>query len=381
MIQTYLVYVIIFLISILFTFLYQKSKSIDKGALRIKVSGISIFTPKIIYYPLILSGPVFLATVRWGIGIDFWGYLDIFHTLQGINVFEGLESRREPLYTLLNYCADILFNGEDWGIFFLASLITILFIILTLDYYDEKVSLPMGLFIYFMLYYIESFNLVRQMIALSIVLYSYRYIIERKLMEYLCAIIIAVLFHQSAFLCIFFYFLSFEKSKIKNFKKIPYYMILIVLIFFGNSLLPLLKYVPILDFYVENYSMTNNEMGFGFLVETLPVLVPALFFKKTLINANPNYDLFINLALLTIPLRIAAYYLNWAERMVYYTAAIQIIMIPIYLRLIKNSFNRRLAYGFFIIFYVGLFIYYYVVINRGPAYPYYNIFTFTDSWW
>lgn len=153
-------------------------------------------------------------------------------------------------------------------------------------------------------------------------------------------------------------------------------MLIIVSPFFIGSLLSLIKYIPFLKYYAEIYEISSsiNGYGYGFLIETIPVVVPALFFRRKLIKENPNYEFFVNLAILSIPLRLAAYYQYWITRMFYYASEIQIIMIPISLRLIKNKFNRIVAYIIFIIFYIGYFVYMYVVNNRGPAYPYQSIF-------
>ena len=382
MVKTYLMYAIVFLITILFAGLYQNSKVTDKNVLTSNRVRLYNF-PRLYFYILILATPVFLGAVRWGVGVDFWNYLEKYHNYQSINMIEALKESREPLYNLLNYTADFLFYGKDWGVFFLSSFIIMLFILLTLDYYKKKVSLPMGLFIYFMIYYIESFNLVRQSIALSIVLYAYCYVLERRPFKYLFIILIAYLFHNSAIICIFFYLLSYKKSNFSSFKNMVYYILIIVSPFLIGQLLLLLNYIPFLNFYTERYNFTSSTIGYGygFLIETIPVVVPALIFKRKLIKENPNYEFFVNLALLSVPLRLAGYYLYWISRMVYYASMIQIILIPIILCLIRNKLKRRVAYLIFILFYIGYFFYVFVINNRGPAYPYQNIFTFTDSWW
>jgi len=372
MVSTYLMYSAVFLLSIIPAWLYQKlnHRSVLVGGILLQSKYLTG-----LFYFLILFAPVFLATIRWGIGVDFWSYFELFKNLQNTDALDVLSESREPLYTLLNYISYAIFPNCEWGIFLISSFIPLMLIVLTLDRFKTKLSLPMGIFIYFMVFYIESFNLVRQSIALAFILYAYWYILEHKPYKYIVFVVIAALFHNTAIICLLFYFLAYRKELLST-QYFVYYSLLFLSIIFIDQLLMLIQFIPIIDFYADRYdiSASTEKFGFGFLIETIPVVVPAIIFRKQLIKENPNYLFFINLAFLSIPLRIAGYYLYWIMRLVYYVTEIQYIMIPICLCLIKNRLHKTIAYVITIIFYICYFGYMYVINNRGPGYPYQSIF-------
>ncbi|MGG4287973.1 EpsG family protein [Priestia megaterium] len=375
MIEAFFIYMTVFFVTILVAFAYQKLLVLDNRYLGKNASlynGFSLL--RYPFYIAILIPTVFLGSIREGMGKDYWSYLNYFHMVNSMDPWILLKEFPEPLYTLLNYIADALIPGKDWSIYFLSSLLTMLFILLTLDYYKKKLSIPMGLFIYFMLYYIESLNIIKQMLAVSIVLYSYRFILDRKFFRYIFFIIIATLFHQSAFICILFYFLNFKKNNRLKIKRGIFYIFIIISPILIAPVISLLKYIPFLDFYTSEFNFSFNGGGLGFLIDVLPVIVPVLLFRKRLVAENPNYELFINIALISLPFRIIGYYQYWASRMVYYSTAIQIIIIPIILWLIKDKQERSLAYYLIIVFYIIMFVYEYVIKNTGPAYPFTSIF-------
>jgi len=375
-----IIYACAFLFSIGFAILYQnqqiqKVRSLDS----LLVQKFGHRSVKILWFSLILFAPVFIAAVRWAIGSDFVTYWSIFLDLQNSNILESLINSREPLYTALNILANFLF-GQEWGIFLLSSLITMLFILLTAEYYKKYLSIAMVLLIYFLLFYILSLNIVRQMIALSIILYAFRFILEKKPIKYFIMVIISVMFHQSAIICLLFYFLNIQKeSKFWRTKTIIYYLLIILSPIYISLILKLAEHLPFLSFYFNLYPINYNGLGLGFLIEVLPVIVPAMLFRKRLLELNPNFIFFINLSLLTFPLRISGYYILWAYRLMFYASIVQIIIVPIVLNTIQVKTKRIFAYCLFIIVYLAYYVFRYSILNTGEAYPYLSIIPFLNS--
>src|SRR5699024_3073697 len=142
-------------------------------------------------------------------------------------------------------------------------------------------------FIYFMYYYIETFNIVRQAIAMSIIFYSFKYIIlNRKFSLYVFWIFIAFLFHKASVIALAYYFIPFDFEKIK--KNFLWSIVLIVFMSFGfltlifpNLLFQLLSALPIVRDYVSLYQNVDAKMAFWHsILRISPFILPAFLFSK-----------------------------------------------------------------------------------------------------
>lgn len=121
----------------------------------------------------------------------------------------------EPLYSLLSYKISI-FSGQNSTLFLtILAFIIIIFIFLYLK--DERKYIDVNLAFYLFLwgFFNISLNYTRQLIALSIGVYSLTYLLKNKKMKFTIGIIVASLFHYSALLLLIL--LLFKKAN--TFKK------------------------------------------------------------------------------------------------------------------------------------------------------------------
>lgn len=111
-----------------------------------------------------------------------------------------------------------------------------------------KIALPyIGFFSFFTLLSFYS-NGMRQAVAISLFIFAYQYIVEKKLIHYCIIMIIAYFFHASSI----FYFLSFFIVRYMNFKSIP-----LQIVFFLSSV-----YVfPYFAEKIPNYIYLMNIFG------------------------------------------------------------------------------------------------------------------------
>lgn len=141
-----------------------------------------------------------VAAIRYDVGADYSQYhyiIDSFIEVQKVPMWE-------PLTSYVFVLPSILFKNVD--VFFI---LTSLFIYSLAFYSFRKYSvLPsLSLIIYLSIFYLISCSIVRQAIALSICLYAYKYILNNSFKKYVVAILIATLFHYSAFITIFIYYI------------------------------------------------------------------------------------------------------------------------------------------------------------------------------
>ncbi|MFA6308367.1 MAG: EpsG family protein [Clostridia bacterium] len=363
MAESILIYSLTFFSSILLAWVYQKRLSKLHKLVKVRVFG----------YIIIILPTVFLASVRNGIGTDFGYYLNNYHVFQNTNIFIAIKETGEPFFTLLNYIANFLFFGQDWGIFFLSSFITMVFIVLTLDYFKKHISIPVAMFIFYMIFYLTTYNVVRQMIAVSIILFSYKYVVEKKPFKFLILVIIAALFHQSAIICLAFYFLRYIRFE-HFYVKIVYLTIIFTSTLWIDSFIGLLKNIPIISGYLDKYGFEISHFGFGYLLYAIPIVAPAILFANKVIKLNPNYRFFINLSILYVPMSLLGYYQIWAIRATYYVTISQIILIPLILYSLKLKSNKILGYTMVIIYYLLIFYFEFVLNNSSESFPFMSIF-------
>ncbi|MDR0536946.1 MAG: EpsG family protein [Tannerellaceae bacterium] len=182
------------------------------------------------------------------------------------------------------------------------------------------------IFVCFFFFHLMSIQ--RQLIALGIVVFSTRYIFERKLLVFLCAISIASLFHISAIGAILLYFIH------KNYGRIfPLILIFLshILYFYPGSLKYIIEFfVPYLPDRLSTISMlhlSNVVYGNGVNYSTglthithIIIGLSYFFFRK---NADPKTIFFANAIVvlliirglstaISILLRFELYYLIYA---------------------------------------------------------------------
>ena len=197
---------------------------------------------------LVLS---YLTTVcfcgfRFFVGNDYWGYYNLFWNLkQGLFPWYLI---CEPSFAGLN----LLFIHSQIGYFyalFAATIITYFFIYKSLR--DLNI-LKWGIFcIYTLCFLIIANDQVRQGIAISIFIFSIRYIDKGEFWKYLGMVFLATSFHYSAFVTIIAY--SFRKFNIKPSVALSLLVIAFLIKVSGLAENLLHSFASFASFYNETY--------------------------------------------------------------------------------------------------------------------------------
>lgn len=298
---------------------------------------------------------------RYNVGTDWENYKNFYDDIatNGIN-FGNIE----PLYLILNKVISI--TGFSSSFFFFCISIIQLSIIYFI-FKDDKRVFALGMLIYFLCCLPISLNIIRQSLAISIFLYSIRYIGNSPL-KYILMITIAGLFHYSSFILLVVYVLSYKRfSFIENRKlSIPLYVISI----FGGSIL--LTYIPTLipiDLLGLKYSNNLNKIdiemsvnsGIGMFVNHLLNIcilwyLPNL--KLTYANKN-NYLIIVSRAYVCGIVLANIFGLSvFLSRVSLPLVMLKVILVPYvccYLIHSKNSYKILIAYAL-ILSYIILFI-------------------------
>lgn len=296
------------------------------------------------------------ASVRYGIGTDYFSYENIYN-----NIIDGKEIETEPFFWLINYIVSIFDGGLNW-VLAISSFIFIAFVYKSFN----KEVLVLGVFFSFLMLYSDSYNAVRQVIAVSISLYATSILLEndkKATFKFLLLITLGTLFHFS---CIFSV-LILLLIRIK----IPRILSICIFIFFwffspiiAGKLLtfPLVeasKYAVYAD--MDEFSASQElGTGLGFLLQILPPLI-VVFFKEKIFQDEFLQKFYGNCALFLIVIKMMAIHLVILYRFVdSFDFLYVLMMVEICKNYKKSWFNLGVAS---ISIFIGLLFFEYFLIK------------------
>lgn len=356
--NTAIIYLSLSIITALMTHLSLKAK--DKLT-TIFCASIAIFLPSI------------FAGIRYGIGTDYFVmYRPYFESLINRSIFRD---NMEFGYKFLNKFIALL-GGDIQIVLFIMALITLFFTYLTLYEYKDRINVFMGMFTYMLLFYLLSFNAVRQMTAVSIVVYSIKYITKRNFLHFFILVILAFSMHYTAIIILPFYFLYkiFGTNKHKLILLLTFGIGFILSINYQQILYPIFKQVDSLSYYAHYFIASKKfEFTFGMLARIMPFILPIIIFYKEIQN-DKTFFMVYNLVVVGCIVRLMAYTSNFfVERLSFYFLAFEILLVPYYFKLAKIKNRKWLSYLLFASI-VFLWWYDYFDLRIGEVIPYKTIF-------
>jgi transmembrane protein EpsG len=239
----------------------------------------------------------FIVGFRYDVGNDWAGYVSDFNNIK-TNTFLAFEDQYyEFAFFYINKIISGLGLSYHW-MFFSISFISWYFL------YKSLPNKLIPLFIFFIFiteYFFWSMNGIRQFVALAIWTYSIRFIIKREKYYYFLFLFIASLFHTSAIILTFFYFL-----------KLKYNRKLFLILFFISSFVGTTDYIlqiffkmltlsadsiPLIGTYLRYFDPTktliiadlNYGLGYYFIVIVNFLL---LFFSESVIKKYPSSKIY-----------------------------------------------------------------------------------------
>lgn len=216
---------------------------------------------------------ILISTFRAAsVGTDTVVYQDMFASLDEGNV------RGNEYGWFLIYRISSLFN-DFRVLLFIVSSMTMFFVSKTILDLSKNIHLSLLLFVLFYFYF-ASFNISRQILAVSICLFSVKYILTNDWKRFYLWTIIAMSIHTSAAIMLPMYFIT--RVKVSN--------IFIVLVVVSSYILP--QYVlPFLSEYLRSvslYSMYVSDLNFEGNVFSLNLLLHTIILLFVLFYSNHN---------------------------------------------------------------------------------------------
>lgn len=328
---------------------------------------LSIFKKKDTFIKILVSllPLIILSAIRYNVG---WDYLKIY-----TNGFFLIGEGKMPYYFTeipFDFFIKIIYiisnANPDW-LFIACTIITFVFLAKAIK--DQSVNVGFSiLLVFFIRYYFLTLNIVRQGIAMSILLYSLKYIKEDNFKKYLIFVILASCFHAMSLIYIPIYFLT--KVNWKKRKNMMFFVIF-----------PVLSIIAI--FFIFNFTKYGNYINSKFdlnefliheIILSSIVLVLSVFKRKELKKQSEYFNIYFILQLITFGTAILSKFIPVADRIVWYFYLQNIFFIPLLIKNIKNINLKALIVMFL---FVVLFINVYMQTVFGDSYsiiPYNTIF-------
>jgi hypothetical protein len=325
-----------------------------------------------------LLPPLLLASFRdVEIGTDTKFYVErLFYEASRSNFkdfFYEYSIYYEPLYLVMTYAISICTNNIVW-LFLFIQFIIIGLVYLSALKIQHYVSIVFPIFIYFFAFYNIGFNYVRQMLAMSLCLYSFSLLQERKTIKSLIIFFPAIGFHYSSIVYILVYAIFYFKYNHPNFLRL--YKISIIIfsisaIFFTSQVIYTLISLNIFSYKLNFYSNSLLESGtsipLSLITHNIILLTLAMYSLKEK-RKIINIDCFILIFWISTIFTFWGNHSTYLSRASMYFLFLSIIICPI---ILYNNGYRRLYIFIFIILFHALYWYLTsIYANLGETNPY-----------
>ena len=366
-----MIYLVTFTISTYFAYLCTK---IDKQKNKI---WFYVCATMAILVPSILAG---LRATSIGTDVEFYVLSDFNNARNNPNIidFFSLGIYREKLYLLIVYLIARITNNVGWLLF------TFEIIIMTCVFiggykHKDKLSFPLLMGVFFLLFYNNSFNIVRQYLAATVIFLGIKFLEEKHYFKFLLFVVVAMLFHTTAIIAFIFplihYLVTIENEK----KKKIYTLLIIITIILGCIFSkPLIGWgidkgliSNHYSYYVNNDGESNSDI-FTVLygIEVLALLI----YSNKIKDKIDSFDYYrMNATMLFIILQISRIIAN-GDRISFYLNIINIYLIAQLPNIFENKKYKEICYVALALISLAYWVYVYAINNSAETYPYTSIF-------
>lgn len=324
-----------------------------------------------------------LAGMRYGVGTDYFSYLRKFEYVQTFSWTQCFyQHETEILFALIIKATYAVTKSYEF-IFFFVELLTLVVGLFAIYRIKDKIDILYSFFIYYILVYHQSYNIMRQTLAMSVVLLGLTYLIERSYKKYILVVVIASFIHTTALMCLVFLFVpiilrkNIEASRDKmiaksnlNIKLMLFYLIILMSPIIEGQLLKIIININVFSSYVQ-YINSSAKIGIGTVVIATLMIAP-VYMRGNRYASNNNKDeigILKDTLLLYLPLSFVGYYASWASRLSAYPQMVLVLLLPMLFK--KNVIRYTpILKIYYMIYLTGNFVYEFWFLNYHQTFPY-----------
>lgn len=285
-----------------------------------------------------------VSAIRYGVG---WDYFEIYTYGFYYNSIPGKQYFGETVFNIFNKIIYVFTTNVDW-LFIICSLIIAIYLSMAIKQQSKSIVMSI-LLVFFSRYFFLSMNIVRQGIAMSIILYSLKYIKYNNIKKYVFNVILAGSIHNVALLFLPFYFIGkidFTKSHNK-------FLIILspAIILLGQKIL--LKFIEGTK-YINYFGSKFDGSDFLFteiIINILVLMYGIANYKK---KNDEYFYIYFNMQIIACIISILSKFIPVADRIIWYFSIQNILFIPLILKNYKRE--HKLIHSTIIFLSLGIIV-------------------------
>jgi len=310
-----------------------------------------------------------VAACRRGVGTDYWPrYVPFF-----VQVAHGWPVATDTGYVALNAVV-AAFTGDYQWIFVVTSALTIGLVYRAIARWSVAPALSVFIFVVGG-FYLESFNAVRQWLAIAILLNSMGAIVNRKPVRFLVLTAVAASFHASALIWLLAWPLA--RLRLGAVARLALVGLTAAAMIAGQAHVQsaISHWAPAYAWYLESdYGQVRAFDPYGTALAAGVLLVSTITlcdgeresrYVRSLLNLQ-------GMQMIVIILASTMEYLF--SRVTYYFTPVQILAVPSMLAAIRTPGIRRIATGLVLVGYAAAYYFKFMVWNSHGVLPYRSVF-------
>ncbi|MGF1853491.1 EpsG family protein [Vibrio satsumensis] len=298
------------------------------------------------------------------VGVDTNEYYWIYSLSSNNPAHEYIETL-EPSFILINKMFSLFSEDASIMILFI-SVFVMLSVSIFIYRYSNCLFLAWLGFLSFGQFF-AFHNVMRQSLAVAIVLFSVKYILNRNFLAFLLILLLAFSFHYSAIVFLPVYF--FNQLKFSSYKFIFLWLCSIPFIFSSHIFINIFEiaayFIPehYVSFLTDSRVISHGGKGLGIrIVFTQFIIIMLIFSYHIIDNEELKYErmpqldiLFISVSLVALILANVFYNVGLITRLLHYYTIFVPIGIPIALCVLFKKESRVLSMAALSLFYTLLF--------------------------
>ena len=312
-------------------------------------------------------------------GNDSEVYFDLYKTLRFDSFKDAFNYevliQGEPFYKISNYILS-LFVGDTSdafqlaSLFFLQSVLWMSFILLAFKAEIKRIG-SLGLAIAFattfVLLFAQSFNIIRNTIAMAIMFFAFTQLADGERKKYILLNLLALGFHYTAVIGFVIYFFVID-SKLQLLYRFLIILFLLVFFVYGSEMLNML-FLGMESRY-SSMGTSSVEFGVGNIAKRIPFLFFVWWLKNDLIKENSHNKLYIDLIWLDMLTCSICYVNPMFNRITLYFAMAQIFLMPSLYSIMAKKTTKAAASVTFILLYFFWILHQFYAFTYGMPYQF-----------
>lgn len=265
------------------------------------------------------------------IGADTERYLNAYDEMSSLSSVDSYHDTRVEIG--FRYLMFILSRYFQWSQTLLIT--TGVIVCTSLYFFIKRTATNYSLLLFFFVtlgFFQFAMSGIRQIIAVSIILWSFPYIFKRNFIKFGLVVAVAYLFHKSSIIFLLAYFIA--DIKLTKTKLFLIFAALIAIILSMESIL--LSAAELLEY---NYGVEKTDNGYVFFAIVLIITLLVLATRESLINHNPTNKIAVNINIISFALWCARLISRTVERISLYFMPYTYLALEEYLMTRRENFR------------------------------------------